>query len=717
MLLLLSRLLGMALLAGAVLTGCPKGEDGAYPPPLEKARALVRAGRYQDAAGVLTAMAQAETQAQPREIHLMQGLVFFKLGDYRRAVEALAAAQPESLKLQIYVAYLHLLLGDAQQAKAVGTALERRHGRGVDLAILQGNIGLKEQAYRDAERHFRAASALDGTSVKAAIGLANTYLLQRAFVKAEEHYIRAVLAANADASAYIALLHYYAVTGRYDDAIHTAAMAVNKYPNDVNLLMVQSTLYMDMGAIADGVNILEQALKRFPQAVDVKIRLIRGYFNLDRLEEAQQLIQSLMKNDYDQYDGLILLGEYYLRKGVYDAALLYFNKAQLINSNSYIVNYYVGLIYLIQNQLSLAVQFLEKSIQSLPSFIKSHLLLSIIYLSKRQYTLASEHAKIIIKIDPGNLNAHLINGISLYLQNYPYEAKYELDVAELFDEKNRMIPIIKMIIDSEINDFNKLEGYLSKIPQGSIERFLLESRVAETIRKPAQEFEAYYATSAETTQNYLLLILLANFYEERRNLPRAREYFLKAKAANGRSVIPPYRLAELALLQGDRAAAMAYLQQAIAINPAFIKAYRALGSLYEQDKDYRGAKRMYEQGLRYAPEDSVLLNNLAWLNLVHFGDKAAAYIGVRQALRSAPDDPDLQDTLAWWYYLNEDYQHALTLLKRLVEAHPANAVYRYHLGMVQLQAGEPQAARLQLRKALELGIDEASRANILEHLR
>jgi tetratricopeptide (TPR) repeat protein len=85
------------------------------------------------------------------------------------------------------------------------------------------------------------------------------------------------------------------------------------------------------------------------------------------------------------------------------------------------------------------------------------------------------------------------------------------------------------------------------------------------------------------------------------------------------------------------------VEQAIATNRAFAKAYRALGSLYEQKKDYQQDRTIYERGLQYAPDDPVLLNNLSWVHLMSGGDVATAYVYIKAA-SLAPEDPDLQPT-------------------------------------------------------------------------
>jgi Flp pilus assembly protein TadD len=161
---------------------------------------------------------------------------------------------------------------------------------------------------------------------------------------------------------------------------------------------------------------------------------------------------------------------------------------------------------------------------------------------------------------------------------------------------------------------------------------------------------------------------------------------------------------------------MAYLEQAVAIDPTFTKSYRALGSLYEREQNYQQARAAYEQGLAYAPGDPTLLNNLVWAHLMPGGDIGTASVHIRQALTVAPEDPDLQDTLAWWYYLTQDYPQAITLLQKIVQAHPRQAIYRLHLGMAYLKSGDHDQARQHLQHALDLGIEADDRRRIQDQM-
>jgi tetratricopeptide (TPR) repeat protein len=258
-----------------------------------------------------------------------------------------------------------------------------------------------------------------------------------------------------------------------------------------------------------------------------------------------------------------------------------------------------------------------------------------------------------------------------------------------------------------------LEEVRANLPQKlflELVPFMWDDRHNKNMEK---QLEKYLADP----QNYLMSLIIGDFYKEQNEQEKARIFFKRAIDQNNDIVIPYYRMAELESKLGNRKAAIALLWEAIGRRPEFIKSYKALGSVYEELKDYKNARLVYEEGLRYGPDDSELLNNLAWINLMYLGDYSAAYIHIRRAMGLSPEDPDIQDTLAWWYHLNNDSAQALSLLKKIVNAQPSGPLYRYHLGLVYLNVGERQEGLINLQKALDLGITDEYRTEIRELLK
>jgi Flp pilus assembly protein TadD len=72
------------------------------------------------------------------------------------------------------------------------------------------------------------------------------------------------------------------------------------------------------------------------------------------------------------------------------------------------------------------------------------------------------------------------------------------------------------------------------------------------------------------------------------------------------------------------------------------------------------------------------------------------------AQQALPDDPAANDALGWVYVRRNSDQLGLPYLREAVRAAPNTALYRYHLGMAQLQTGRRTAARADLTQALAL---------------
>jgi tetratricopeptide (TPR) repeat protein len=690
-------------------SGCSGNEGGFSADVLAGARTALQAERFSDALRLTENLLQ---ESHPdSEGALIAGLAAFKLGDYRRAAMAFAKAEPQSLSLQTYLAYLYLLIGDAQQAIAVADALTAQFGKRPEIAILAGNIALKREAYTQAERHFRDGLAADKLAVKAYIGLANTYLIQRQFSKAEENYLTATFLSDTESHAFIALSHYYIAVRRYEDAELTAKGALVRFPDDLDLLMVLSNLHIRTKKTEEALKILTHVQARYPHSIDLKIRIIRSYFEVYQLDEAYKLIRGIMDHNPDNYFATVLLGEYFIRKNDIDLSLLYFNKSLLKNENSYIVNYYLGLIHLLKSNTRLAIHFLERSIEDYPGFPNSHLTLACIYLQQHRYHFSINHANIVLKVDPGNVQAHLLNGLSLYMQNHPTESQYELDAIHQIND-NIFSDFLNSLISLDSKRARNADTWISYLDRAPLESLSLEFKSMKILHINHKNFDSILEIYTDKTNNYLVEIEIGDFYKNLENLTKAESYYKKAIMLHESAAMAYYSMGGIEVRRGNLPSAMRYFEQAIARQPSFAKSYLVLGALHERERHYHRARMVYEQGLSYAPQDSALLNNLAWVEMVHLADASSAYLHIRKAIDLSPNDSDIQDTLAWWYYLKADYAQAITRLEKLVAAYPEQALFRYHLGLAYLKDGATSHARTHLIKALEGNLGEAQKAEI-----
>jgi tetratricopeptide (TPR) repeat protein len=124
------------------------------------------------------------------------------------------------------------------------------------------------------------------------------------------------------------------------------------------------------------------------------------------------------------------------------------------------------------------------------------------------------------------------------------------------------------------------------------------------------------------------------------------------------------------------------------------------GLIYSQMKEHDSARAAYEQVLATKPGNALALNNLAVLYAYQLGQPDRGFALAQKAWDAAPHFGDIADTLGWMFFQRADYQKALPLLRESVRKLPNNAEVQFHFGMVSERAGDLEAARTALRKAV-----------------
>ena len=168
---------------------------------------------------------------------------------------------------------------------------------------------------------------------------------------------------------------------------------------------------------------------------------------------------------------------------------------------------------------------------------------------------------------------------------------------------------------------------------------------------------------------------------------------------------PAYRnLARAQRIDHDNNAAMATLQAAIGkvTNPQTLEI--ALGELYENIGKPDEAIQAYENSLRHDRPSDVSINNLAML-LVNTKKDPASLERAKQLTARLSGSPNgaFLDTYGWVLYKNGDGLAAVTALQSASAKMPDLQEVWYHLGMAQVLAGQPDAARNSLTRSLKSG--------------
>ena len=133
-------------------------------------------------------------------------------------------------------------------------------------------------------------------------------------------------------------------------------------------------------------------------------------------------------------------------------------------------------------------------------------------------------------------------------------------------------------------------------------------------------------------------------------------------------------------------------------NPSDLVLRGYLGELALGEKRYADAVKIFARMSEMAPQNPILLNNLAWAANEVKDPKALEY--AEQALRLAPENPAIIDTVGTIQVDSGAVDAGLANLRRAVSIGPDLLPLQLNLARALVKAGQKDEARTQLQALL-----------------
>jgi tetratricopeptide (TPR) repeat protein len=338
----------------------------------------------------------------------------------------------------------------------------------------------------------------------------------------------------------------------------------------------------------------------------------------------------------------------------------------------------------------------------------------------------------------------------LAIENDPSSEYLNASLAELYAKTGRIRDAVLEAQDIIKRDPNNLEAHklLGRIYLRSLGDLQPGTQSREVLTLAIEQYEAMVKIEPNNSDNHLLL---GRLYFLNKDLIKAEAEFKTAIKIDPNSEEAITNLAFLYNDEGDNKKATDLLNS-VPEGQRSAKTYAALGSTYEQQKDYKKAIAAFRQAVAMDKENLDAMRGLAQ-NLSNDNQIDAALDQYRTIQDADPQDATaalrvaeiyrrqgkfdlamenlkkagalVQDSLEIPY--NEalileaqgKYEEAATVLQKLV-AHPLpadahagdktnRALFLERLGNVYREAGRPMLALETFRKIVDLGGDEASR--------
>jgi len=720
------------------LSSCSRDPKARAQHLVESGKQYADKGKY-DAAEIQFRRA-VQLNSQSAEAYYQLGINELRLQNLREAYRAFTRAtelDPKQSSALIELAALKQVARKTDDSRALlQQALEIDSGN-IRARVLLGTASLEDGKYLQALEEFKEAQRLAPTDARILSQVGDCYVLLKRYSDAIASYQSAIEANQTLLPAYINLAQVYRILGNSDLQVNTLKKAIQRNPKEVAPYMAVAELYVRSGSgdkVAPLFNDLRSATDNSAMSSIAIADFYRAIGDTQNAKsELQQLLTKDAKNDVariklievhinrQEWDEAEKLNDEFLRLHpknpqvrLFHSRLLFVrgNKTEAISALEQLVHdvpdmalayFYLGLARAEVGQSERAVASFNDAIKRNPDFVLAYVSLGELYSRQNEPKFALEFANKALARNPQLIPALILQANSYIQLGDDATAQSKLLELAVTQGKNPVVLERLGFLALRQKRFpeaqNRLEESLQARPDylpamiDLLQLYTSQNRSDQMIARIRQQIERAPKQSS-------FYAMLGDVYLQRGDFSNAEEAFAGALKQDKNADIAYMQLARIYAATGRLPQAIQSVQGVLQRHADYVPGYIFLGSLYQQSGAITEAQRVYESALGKNPDYAPALNNLAWLYCENGGNLDLALSMAQRAKQSMPTDPNVSDTLAWIEYKKGLYSVAAQQLRDLVRQTPANALYRYHLGMALVKTGETTEARDTLRRAL-----------------
>lgn len=319
------------------------------------------------------------------------------------------------------------------------------------------------------------------------------------FDTAETYGKKALLLVPQNATTYHQLGKGYAKTVYHTQAIAYFQKALEINPNDKSTHRDLAQCYVRYGVVLRNDKKWDEAISAYKQALELepenKIAIANltdaiwqkanAYRSSGKNDEAIAAYLELQKLHPNETDILNLLGELYLKKGNYPAAVSAFQKVHTAQPDlpqaqqNLIATYQQYAQHLIKmKRFSVAIEELKLALTLFPTDINLRLMLSQAYQKTNNYAQAKAELLTILANDPNNpqVNSELFNMQVQHGNALMQRKKYSAALAEFqgISESQKdtniynMIGYLQLVLGKDLKSLHAFESTLAKDPRNNV---------------------------------------------------------------------------------------------------------------------------------------------------------------------------------------------------------------------------------------------------------
>lgn len=458
-------------------------------------------------------------------------------------------------------------------------------------------------------------------------------------------------------------------TKNYDAAIAAAKKLSSKQPDNPLPYNLLGSAYFAKDDLASAKKYFEQALSVKPDFVPAIINLASIDMKSNDLDAAENRLKSVLKIDKNNAQALTTLARIEVDRGNTETMLKLLQQARKNNPYALqprvlLTRYYLGV-----GDLKESLNIINEAKKLSPDSPDVLLLLGQAQRQNGKLKDSLETLEIAANKSPDSPLVLFQLGLSQLQTGDKSTGKQNIE--KVLQINPQYLPALVASTQVAIGekDYVQARSIVKTIRQhhpDTAEADALEGDISMAENKPENAAKAYLK-AFETTKTNVLVTKIAGAYNQ----------------------------------SNDSAKAEAVLDEWLSENPEDIRVRLFLASLYQQDNDHSRAINQYEKILKQDENNTLAMNNLAWLFM---NKDPARSLGLAQKANDlAPSVPEITDTLGWILVNQGKVETGLNYLKSALTARPNSPDMKYHVAAALAKSGD----KTQARKMLESVLNEA----------
>ena len=497
---------------------------------------------------------------------------YLNLGELKKAeseFQKVALQSPEYRQLALKLAEIYLYTNRSDKAfKQLESYLEK-HPKDSDAYDLLGSSYALKKDFPAAEKAFRKALQLNPDALLPKLHLARLLLAQKKITPARQ--LLEEIISGKDGNRRKSLLAYYLLAdlersrGNGDRAIEIYREIQKKFPQSYRAAYLEGLLLLGKGpeelaAVDKLAATLIKKLPSRPEGYFLKGMVL--YAKKDFSGAEAELLNAVKFNSRDQL-ALYYLGLSYLRQGKLDLALNQFQQILDLNPKATQSRIMVGTVLLRQKHIDDALNELQKAVAADEQSAAAHNALGSAYLAKGMYDQAMEEFDRALEIDPNLAEAHLKKGIYSLMRG---------------------------------GDSGKTESELVKALAAAPE--VINTRlVLSAFYVRQQNYDKAIRTMREgltgQPSDALLYNYMASVWISQKKVDQALAALRKAKEIKPDYFTPYFRIAAYYVVNGKYDQALDEYRELLKVDPENLKALQATAFIYELKGDQARAREYF----------------------------------------------------------------------------------------------------------------------------